>query len=331
MSDIEITITGKWADFLTTCVFDDIPADVLQQTKMFILDSIGCALGGYAIEWGKKVTKLGYDLGGKPEATAIGSGYKLHCVHAAYVNGKLGNILDMDETLYNNRHSGGVPFFPALSGGERNGATGKDVILATVLAYDFAARSSVCGSSFRPDPEKGVIISGNAAMGFNAFAAAIAASKVFKFNKDQIINTLGVVAYFSPGAIESKFTFTPPGNFNKYGDMGWFCSSGLMAALCVENGYVGDPSILDGPRGLAALLGAPQFDYDTFIANMGERWYIMDAGFKPYPTCRWFHTGINLLEGIITEHELKPADIDRIVVYTHPLAVNLPMFIAAAK
>jgi 2-methylcitrate dehydratase PrpD len=328
---IAMTITERWADFLTTCTFDDLPAEVGRQTKMFILDSIGCALGGYAIGWGKKVAALGRDLGGKPEATVIGSGDRLHCAQAAYVNGKLGNVLDMDETLYNNRHIGGVPFFPALSAAERVGAAGRDVILATVLAYDFAARSGVCGSSFRPDPEKGVVISGNAAMGFNTFAAAVAAAKVFGFDSEKTVNTLGITAYFAPGAIESKFTFSPPGNFNKYGDMGWFCLGGVMAALCAQHGYVGDPSVLDGPRGLAALLGAPDFDNDTFVADLGERWYIMDAGFKPYPTCRWFHTGIKLLQDIMAEHDLKPEDIDRITIKNHPLAVNLPMFQAAAR
>ena len=104
-----------------------------------------------------------------------------------------------------------------------------------------------------------------------------------------------------------------------------------MAALCAQNGYVGDPSILDGSRGLAALLGALEFDYDTFVADLGKRWYIMDAGFKPYPTCRWFHSSIGLLEGIIQEHDLKPEDIDTIVVNTHPLGITLPTYVAADK
>lgn len=326
-----MSLTEKWADFLTTLTFDDLPAEVVHQTGMFILDSIGCALGGYAIDWGKRVAEVGCDLGGKAEATVIGSGDRLHCTHAAYVNGKLANVLDFDETLYNNRHIGGVPLFPALSAGERAGASGQDVILATVLAYDFAARCGVCGSSFRPDPEQGVAVSGNAAMGFNTFAAAIAAARAFGFNKEEMLNTLGTVGYFAPGAIEGKFVFTPPSNFNKYGDMGWFCLSGVMAALCVGNGYVGDPSILDGPRGLPALLGAPDFDYDTFMAGLGERWYIMDAGLKPYPTCRWFHSGIKLLEDIMREHNLTADDIDSITVNTHPLALTLPTFAAADK
>ena len=326
-----VTITERWADFLVTFSFNDLPAEVVQQTKLYILDNLGCALGGYAINWGKKVTALGCELGGKPEATVVGSGDRLHCANTAYVNGKLSNILDMDETLYNNRHIGGVPLFSALSVGERVMGTGKDIILATAIAYDFAARSGICGSSFRPDPEQGVAVSGNAGMGFNTFGAAIAAAKMFGFDKRQMINTLGIAGYFAPGAIEGKFVFTPPGNFNKYGDTGWFCLSGIMAALCAQNGYVGDPAILDGPRGLAALLGAPEFDNDTFMADLGEHWYIMEAGFKPYPLCRWFHTGIRLLEDIIKERDLKPEDIDKIIVNTHPLATTLPTFAAGDK
>jgi 2-methylcitrate dehydratase PrpD len=321
----------RWADFLTTVTFSDLPSEVVQQTKRFILDNIGCAFGGYAIDWGKKVAALGRDLGGKPEATVVGSGDKLHCAHAAYVNGKLANILDMDETLYNNRHIGGVPLFSALSVGERVKATGKDIILASVLAYDFGARCALCGSSFRPNPEKGVVVSGNGTMAFNTLAAATAAAKTFKFDKKQTGNVLGIAAYFASGAVESKFVFTPPSNFNKYADMGWFCLGGVTAALCAQNGYVGDPSILDGPRGITALLGALEFDNDTFVAELGKRWYIMDAGFKPYPTCRWFHNGISLLEGIMKEHDLEPEDIDRIVVSTHPLGITLPTYVAANK
>ena len=325
---METSNTEKWADFLSACTFDDIPVEVVQQVKIHTLDTIGCTLGGYALDWGKKVTMVGRDLGGKPESTVIGSGDKIHCVNAAYVNGKISNILDMDETLYQTRHIGGVPLFSALSVGERNGATGKDIILATVLAYDFGARSALCGSIWRPDPEKGVVSSLYGSSGFNTLASAVAAAKILGFDSEQIANVLGIAAYFATGAIESKFSFTPPANFNKSADMGWFCLGGIMAALCAQNGYVGDPSILDGPRGLMALLGALDFDDDTFVAELGECWYIMDAGFKPYPTCRWFHNGIRLLEDIIIEKNLKPEDIERIIIKTHPLGITLPTYVA---
>ena len=54
----------------------------------------------------------------------------------------------------------------------------------------------------------------------------------------------------------------------------------------------------------------------------------MDAGIKPYPTCRWFHTGIKLLEDIMKEHKLNADDIDRIVVNGDP-RTTLPLYINA--
>jgi 2-methylcitrate dehydratase PrpD len=324
-------ITEKWAEFLAGVRLEDLPREVVEQTKLLILDSLGCAFGGYSLSWGKKVVALGRDLGGKSESTVVASGDKMGCVNSAYVNAKLSNLMDMDETLYNNRHIGGIPVFPALSLGERVKADGKTIILAAALGYDLAARLGLCGSAFRPDKEKGVVVSGNAASGFNSFGAAIAAGKTCGFNKEQMINILGVVAYFAPGAIEAKFTFTPPGNINKYGDTGQFCQSGVMAALCVQNGYVGDPSVFDGPRGLPSVLGAPQFDYDTFMADIGSHWYILEAGFKPYPLCRWFHPGIKMLQDIMREQNLKPQDIEKIIIKTHPMLMELPTFKAGAN
>jgi 2-methylcitrate dehydratase PrpD len=324
-------ITERWAEFLAGARFEDLPLEVVEQTKLLILDSLGCAIGGYSISWGKKVAALGRDLGGKPESIVVGSGDTLGCVNTAYVNAKLSNLMDMDETLYNNRHIGGISVFPAISLGERVKADGKTIILAAALGYDLAARLGLCGSAFRPDKEKGVVISGNAASGFNTFGAAAAAAKTCGFNKEQMINILGVAAFFTPSAIEAKFTFTPPGNINKYGDTGQFCQSGVMAALCIQNGYVGDPSVFDGPRGLPSILGAPQFDYDTFVADIGRHWYILEAGFKPWPFCRWFHPGIKMLQDLMKEHNLKPEDIEKIVIKTHPMLIELPTFKAGAN
>jgi 2-methylcitrate dehydratase PrpD len=325
-----MTLTDQWAEFLTKTGFDDLPAEVVEQTKMLILDSLGCAFGGFTLTWGRKVVALGRDLAGKPESTVIGSGDKLGCVNTAYINAKLSNVMDMDETLYNNRHIGGVPFFPALSIGERVKASGKAIILSTALGYDLAARAGLCGSAFSPDKEKGVVVSGNAASGFNTLGAAVSAAKACDFNKAQMLNALGICVYFAPGGIESKFTFTPPGNFEKYGDTGQFCMSGVFTALCVQNGYIGDQTIFDGPRGLPALLGVPRFDYDTFMADLGSHWYILEAGFKPWPICRWFHPGIKMLEDIIEAQELKPEDIEKIIIRTHPMLIELPTFKAAA-
>ena len=319
--------TRAWTDFIDRVSFDDLPSDVVRQTKLYILDTIGCALGGYAIESGKNVIEAGLELGGPGQATVLGSGDKLHVSNAAYVNGKLSNLLDADEIFYSTKHIGGIPLFPSLSLGEHSHASGKEVIAAVALAYDFAARVGFCGSIFKNDPEKGFMASGGGTMAFGTFSAAVSAAKMLKLERNQIVDALTLAAHFAPGAMESKFAFAH--SSTKYGDMGWFCHSGVIAGLLARHGYPGDPTILDGPAGLHKMTGALDFDYDSFTADLGDQWYILDAGFKPYPTCRWFHTGIKLFEDIIRERRLTPGDIDKITVATTPMVVGLPSYAAA--
>lgn len=46
--------------------FSDLPANIVDRTKEVLLDSIGCALGGYVTERAKIAIQLSESLGVKP-------------------------------------------------------------------------------------------------------------------------------------------------------------------------------------------------------------------------------------------------------------------------
>jgi 2-methylcitrate dehydratase PrpD len=324
------TLTQRWTRFLAETRYEQLPPEVAHQGKRLVLDCVGCALGGVANEWSAPVLAFGRDLGGRKEATVLGTGERLHPAHAAYVNGKLANLLDFDETLYHTRHIGGSPVFPSLALGERAGASGRDIIVAAVLGYDLAARIAFCGSAFVPDPQHGGLRHGGfASAAFNTLGAGAAAARVLGLDAQGMARTLGLAAYTATGAIEGRFVTTPTSNFHKYGDMGWFCHGGAMAALQARHGYPADEAIFDGPAGLATLTGALAFDHQAFGDRLGERWYVMDAGFKPFPTCRWFGRALVLLQDLLRAHRLQAGDVQEVIVHTHPLALGLPSFTAA--
>ena len=77
---MENSSNEKQANFLITCTFDDIPAEVIHQTKMHTLDNIGCIPGGFALDWTKKVAEVGRDLGGKLEAMRIAALWSVHVI-----------------------------------------------------------------------------------------------------------------------------------------------------------------------------------------------------------------------------------------------------------
>ena len=70
------TIIQQFADFALKTKFEDLPADIVRDTKMILMDALGCAL----------VAKR---FGDPPEASVIGSSYKVALSTAALINGEL--------------------------------------------------------------------------------------------------------------------------------------------------------------------------------------------------------------------------------------------------
>ena len=47
-------VTKVLAEFATKLRYEDIPADVSEKAKIYILDSLGCSIGGFLTEPGEK-------------------------------------------------------------------------------------------------------------------------------------------------------------------------------------------------------------------------------------------------------------------------------------
>lgn len=54
------SVTQILARFAVETCFDDLPEDVIKQSKRIILDTIGAALGGYTTDIGMKTVKFSF-------------------------------------------------------------------------------------------------------------------------------------------------------------------------------------------------------------------------------------------------------------------------------
>ena len=120
---------------------------VIEQTKLLILDTLGCAIAADGVDTVEEVRRAVRALGGAPQATLIGGG-KSSVLNAILVNGALVRVLDLND--YNiTEDKDGVPAMGghpsdnipvALAAGEWQGRPGIDVIGAVVLAYEIISR-----------------------------------------------------------------------------------------------------------------------------------------------------------------------------------------------
>ena len=326
-------ITKTFSEFVNKTQFSDLPKEVIEQTKDYILDGIGCTMGSYAVPEGIQIEKMGKEFGSGTEGTIVVNGHKTSTAAAAYVNCKLCNFIDADETLYNYYHIGGVPLYAALNAAEKVGASGEELITAIVLGYEFAYRFCQSYALLTINDQGGTDIAKASGFGFNSIAAAVAAAKVLRLDTEGIQNAMGIAGYYTAVPMISKWLYTKPLGNLKYQDMGWFAFVGLISALFSKDGYTGDQCIVDdyGEYSFWKAFGMLEFDFDGMTKGLGNKWGIMEMGIKPYPCCRWFHTPIYMLKTMMKKEGLKPDDIEAITVKVHPAVAQSELFISVSK
>jgi len=88
------------AKYVASLTFQDLPPDVILQTKRVVLDTLGCAIGGYDCDASRVIHELIKELGHPEEATVFGSGLRTSCLNAAFANGAMVRYLDYNDTAF---------------------------------------------------------------------------------------------------------------------------------------------------------------------------------------------------------------------------------------
>src|SRR5512143_2198518 len=141
MADKKETITAVMSRWAAGVRFEDLSQDAVYQAKRFLLDSVGCALGGYqqhdvviALEVLEEVAKTG-------PATVIGSGKKMDVVHAALANALMIRCMDYNDIYWKQDPSHPSDIFPAaMACAERAKSDGRELIVRLGLRPLHAGR-----------------------------------------------------------------------------------------------------------------------------------------------------------------------------------------------
>ena len=120
------TIVAALTDFVTSTRYEDLPQEVVEDTKRCILDSIGCGLGSTTTENGKMALEfVRRQHSGPPEAGILGFGDRVSCTGAAFANGEMMQALDYDTvTIIPPGHISAWVIPAALAVAEAGGSSG---------------------------------------------------------------------------------------------------------------------------------------------------------------------------------------------------------------
>jgi 2-methylcitrate dehydratase PrpD len=307
----EIGPTRALAEYVVKASYDDLPQPVREKAKLYILDSIGNMIGGSALTAAKIILDLFQEMGGKAESTILATGRKIPCMNAAYVNAALSNLLDFDDTYANWFHPGCTSIPPALAVAEKVGANGKDFINAVVLGYEVSLR---VGLAVQPTQARFREVAGLSTP--QIFGAVTVAAKLLKLDVEKVITAFGHAGFNAPVPNIRKWGMglgERPLTWMK-NNMGWASAGGVLAAFLAEKGFVGNRSILDGDQGFWVMSGSDQCDFARYTGGFGERYLMVETGFKPYASCRWTHTVLDAVYEILSRTKIEVERVRKIRV-----------------
>ncbi len=300
------TITADMARFAAELQFEDLSQEAVYEAKRFLLDSIGCALGGYQQHDVKIALGVMEEIAASGPCTVIGTGQQVDPVSASLLNALMIRCMDYNDIYWKQDPCHPSDIFPAaIAGAERTGTGGKELIVGLVLGHEFEMR--LCEAAFPGIRERGWH---HATL--TAFVSPIVAGRMLHLSAEEIQHAIGISA--SPrvtlGAVTAgkltmmKNTVDPLAT-----------QSGVFAALLAEKGYTGPEHVIDGKEGLVHCFG-PDWKLNLLTDGLGESWRITQCGMKAFPTEALTHTPISAVLGIVKDQDLKPEEILEVHVRT---------------
>lgn len=287
--------TRTLAEFAIEASASDMGLPTMDATKRVILDTLGCAIGGWGVASSKVLTEVKVAKGGVPESTVLVSGERLPVTTAAYLNGHYANALDAEETIRHSGHLAACAVPPALSIAEATGSSGADLFAAVAVGFDVAARIGLSLKHIDILADGSVEIAPVAGLSWAAFASTVAAGRLFDLNADQLAQAFGITVATAPLPIAGQWGNLPsPRPMTKYGMYGAMAEAGVSAVLLARAGFAGDTTILDGDRGFWRIMGSRKCEWDSMTEDLGQRWLIEETSFKVYPACRFATPALDL-------------------------------------
>lgn len=304
---------AEWAAGLR---FEHLSPEAVQSAKLFLYDSLGCALGGSQQEDVHHALEHYRAMGGKPDCTCFVSGFKTNPVDAAFLNALMIRAMDYNDIYWKQDPSHPSDIIPAATSiCELKGLSGKELIVGIIIAYEIEMR--LCEAGF-----PGIREYGWHHATLTAFTSPVAAGRMLGLTPDQIQQAIGISA--SRAASLGAVTAGKLTNMKNTVDP-WSTRVGVESALWAQRGYTGPEHIFDGKEGLFHVFGHSvvkgehaRWDEKILVGDLpktpGDHYRIVDCGMKSFPIEALSHAPLTAMMKCVQEHGIKPDDVTEIKV-----------------
>ena len=265
------------AQYATDLRYEDLSEDIVRTAKRTILDTLGCAFGGYTAGPSQIAIKLASDVNAKRGATLLCNGIKTSPDLAAFANGVMIRYLDFNDAFVSLTHGAGHPsdtIAALLAAAELTERSGRDLITATVLSYEvfckIADTFDYLGSGVDHSTMTG-------------FAAVVGASRLMGLSLEQMVQAIGITVGGNT-AIRQGRTDTLS-NWKAFAAAD-ASRKAIFSAQLAQSGMTGPSNVFEGRLGFFNLISHKP----TAPLQLGEPYGIRRAFTKRFPLGQFSQT-----------------------------------------
>jgi 2-methylcitrate dehydratase len=300
-----LNLAERLADYVHSTNYQDVPENVVHETKKRIVDSLGCAIGAFnadPVRMSRKVAEAARDSQG---STLFGTRRKTTPDLAAFVNGIMVRYFDFNDTYLSKEPAHPSDNIgPCFSVAESARATGRDLLLSIILAYEIQCR--LCDAA-------DIRHRGWDHVCYGLPSTALAASKLMDLDSEKMTQAANL-------ALNSHITMRQV----RAGELSMWkgCSfanaarNGVFSALLARQGMTGPSPIFEGEMGFFKQVSGPfEMNIEDFGGKNGS-FKIAETYLKFFPA--EIHSQTSIWAALEARKEIeKPEDIVSVKIASH--------------
>jgi 2-methylcitrate dehydratase PrpD len=309
-------ITEQVAAYARSTDFARLPAEVVDRAKRVIADELGCMILGSTMPPGQRIRSFVASVGGIPQSVVVGGGMRAPAGYAALANGTSSHADELDGVHVSQGHPAGTSVAGALAMSEALSLGGRDLINAVVLSFDVGCRMLVAmGGGHAVRREHHVHGSPMYALG-----VAVAAGRLLGLSQLPMQHALALAALNI--AVPASF-YDERNHMSKAMNQGQAAYAGITGAMLAGHGFEGHDRVIEARDGLIDGWRTDSADLDVITSGLGDRYSIMDAGFKYYSAGYPINSPLAGAFSLMREHGIAAGDIAAVRVGMAPSSADV--------
>jgi len=306
----QVSVGETLANYAVNLKYEDLPPEVVRTVKRIIIDTLGCAIGAYKAEPAQIAIKLASNVSARNGATILCSGIKTSPDLAVFANGVMIRYLDFNDgyiTLGSGHPSDTLAAL--LSPAETGERSGRDLILATVLAYEvFCKVLDVLDT-------RGIGLDHSTVTGL---AAVVGASRVMRLTQAQMVHAIGITVAGNVAINQGRVGTLSNWKACAAGEA---CRKAIFSAQLAQGGITGPSQVFEGRDGFFNVISHKPFKLPR-LGGGGEAFGMMHSFTKRFALGQYSQT---VAQAAVEARQFfsNPAEIEEVNIRVSRSAIKV--------